>query len=123
MTHDNVQCVTFFFHVFNELYFSATHRTFRTHTVTASHFFVLIDKLVSETKSDTDIIIVFQHFHFTAFGPGVEIDNAVFITEVHRNYVWITFHIDYTYKTNVTMKNNRLDSLFVFDDKGFHNGC
>ena len=102
---------------------SSTNSTFprhRTNTVTASHFFVLIDKLVSETKSDTDIIIVFQHFHFTAFGPGVEIDNAVFITEVHRNYVGITFQISNAYKTGIAMEDNRLDLLFVFDNKGFH---
>ena len=123
VTHNNVQCVTFLIHTLDELYFSTAHGTFGTHTVTASYFLVLVDEFMSEAESNADIIIMFQHFHFTAFGAGVEIDDAVNITEVHGNHVWIAFHIDYAYKASVTMKNDRFDSLSVFNDKGFHNGC
>ena len=40
MAHDNVQCMTFFLHIFYEFYFPTAHGTLRAHTVAASYLLV-----------------------------------------------------------------------------------
>lgn len=91
MAHDNVQCTALFLHIFYEFYFSTAHCTLRAHTVAASYLLVLIDKFVSEAERDTHVVITLQHFYLSPFGAGMEVKSIVFITEVHRNYVWIAF--------------------------------
>ena len=81
---------------------------------------MLVDEFVSETEGDADMVVAFQHLYLAAFGAGVKVDDTVFITEVHGNYVWITFKVYNTYKTGVTVKDNGFDSLFIFNNKGFH---
>ena len=123
MTHDNIQCTAFLVYLFDEFYLPPTHRAFRTHTVTAGYLFVLVDKFMSNAESDAYIIIMFQHLQLAAFRTRMKIYDAILITEVHRNYVGITFQISNAYKTGIAMENNGFDSLFIFNNDSFHNGC
>ena len=61
--------------------------------------------------------------HFLRSHLSVNSDPYVHITEVHRNYVGITFQISNAYKTGIAVENNGFDSLFIFNNDSFHNGC
>lgn len=93
---------------------SSMNSTFPRHIALSERMFV------SEAERDTHVVIMLQHFYFSPFGTGMEVKSIVFITEVHRNYIWIAFQVRYAYKAGIGLKNNGFDSLLVFDNDCFH---
>jgi hypothetical protein len=75
-------------------------------------------------EHNNNVCITFSVGHkLAAFRTRMKIYDAILITEVHRNYVGITFQISNAYKTGIAMENNGFDSLFIFNNDSFHNGC
>ena len=66
-------------------------------------------------------VVSCQQIDAAARGTGMQIDHPVLITEVHGNYVRISFQVSDTYKENVTAGDNFFYLLFVFNDYCLHN--
>lgn len=120
VSHDGVQCSAFFFHVFDELHPSPANHALCPHTVTARHAGMLKHQFVVYAKRDADMVVSLQHVDTAARGAGVQINNSVAVTEVHRNNIRIAFEVCDAYKTNVAAGNDFFHPFFIFDNDCFH---
>ena len=121
MAHQYIECLALLFRIFNEVHTSSANHTLGPHPVTACHFGMLKYQFVVYTEGNANTVVSCQHIDAAARGTGMQIDHPVLITEVHGNYVRISFQVSDTYKANVTAGDNFFYLLFVFNDYCLHN--
>src|SRR3712207_111568 len=120
MVHDDVQNAPLLFHVFDEGHPPSAHGAFGAHAVAASHLRVLVDKLVPPAEGDAHPVVPFEHLQLAAFGSRMQVDDAVFVAEVHGDDVRISFRIGDAYMAYGRLADDGLDPLLFFYRKSPH---